>query len=952
MRNVCKAKYVLFIAVLFVVTFSINLNIVNASNDSTNELKSSYNIKTTNYDSGKNAFRVGVKGWSSGTPYKGVNSASNLNAYCVSMNHTVGFTNGTSTKAKCDKPYTKNFTTPRKIIAGYIVEEINKDNSIKASAVTMMVGNGRDTDKITSPSECSKTKGCDWSKREEYARFVYKVVTLNTYMNNFNVTGSVNFTKVNKNKNTERFGRTNDSDGKVLEEKINNYIKNARSSYQNYKDSSTNSALNFKLTKEIKSKVMKKISSGSSSYYISNEVFAFDSADKLKNGAAVKTSVSTSNNPSGSTISFCTDKNGKSSSCVSAGSVSKGKSYYIKISGSSLEGKSLTVTAKATSSFKYPMLDMYCRAHNTKHQAIGIYGNATKSLSDSKSFNLVIPEANSQLIEVAKVDTDGNSLSGAEFQLLVNGKATNWTSTDKESGKFYFKKLDSEMNFSNTKFSLKETSSPNGYSLIGTELPITFGTSGTIYYLQTDDKEETITEEQYNAGYGCKVTTVTTDQDGASSTNYEIKPLDINSSCDGYVSSTGGTTGGTDTDTGSSSETNSESQTPSGDNSGQETGTPSKPTVTTTAEKTCYANADFANNNGTPIDEKYCGSKISLTSNGNYYYVEVKDELTKVKISKVDATGNEEVPGASLKICSKSECDSKKDQCTPAKTNGNTSMEWSSGLSPKEWDGLPTGGYCVVEKVPPLGYKKATTLTYFNVANDGTVTSGNTKATDDTIVIKNSLNEVTISKTDIATTKELPGATLSICEASIRGDDIPEDDGSSENPETITDTDNKTEKVTDDSEASSNNPDDYELVTDDVGDCVPVVLQDGSGDATWTSTDQPHTIKGLPSGTYYLVEKTAPNGYSTAESILFRMNDDGVLTDVKGNTLANNKIEMKDAPIKEVKTGQVRIVAVILICVGAAGAGAYYYFKTNAVAAGVGQVRRKIRKIKGRKLHK
>lgn len=950
MKNVCEAKYVLFIAVLFAVTFSINLNIVNASNDSTNELKSSYNIKTTNYDSGKNAFRVGVKGWSSGTPYKGVNSASNLNAYCVSMNHTVGFTNGTSTKAKCDDAYTKNFTTARKITAGYIVEEINKDNSIKASDVTMMVGNGSNTDKITSQSECSKAKGCDWSKREEYARFVYKVVTLNTYMNKFNVTGSVNFTKVNK--STERFGRTNDSDGKALEEKINNYIEKARSSYQNYKDSSTKSALNFKIT-EPASKVMHKISSGSSSYYISNNAFSFSASDKLKNGAAVKTSVSTSNNPSGSTISFCTDKNGKN--CVSVGSVSKGKSYYIKISGSSLEGKSLTVTAKATSSFKYPMLDMYCRAKNTKHQAIGIYGNATKSLSDSKSFNLVIPKANSQLIEVAKVDTDGNSLSGAEFQLLVNGKATNWTSTDKESGKFYFEKLDSEMNFSNTKFSLKETSSPNGYSLIGTELPITFGTSGTIYYLQTDAEDEKITEEQYNAVYGCKVTTVTKNQDGTSSTNSEIKSLDTNLTCDEYVSSTDDTTEGSDTDAGSSSGTGSDSQTSSGDDSGQEPGTPSKPTVTTTAEKTCYANADLANNKGTSIDEKYCGSKYSITSNGNYYYVEVKDELTKVKISKVDATSNEEVPGASLKICSKSECDSKKDQCTPAKTNGNTSMEWTSGLSPREWDGLPTGGYCVVEKVPPLGYKKATTLTYFNVANDGTVTSGNTEATDDTIVIKNSLNEVTISKTDIATTKELPGATLSICEASIRGDDIPEDDGSSETTETTTDTTdtlNTTETTTNDSEASSNNPGDYELVTDDAGDCVPVVLQDGSGDATWVSTNEPHKISGLPSGTYYLVEKTAPNGYTTAESILFRMTDDGVLTDVAGNVLAGNKIEMRDMPVVEVKTGQVKIVAVILICIGAAGAGAYYYFKTNTVAAGVGQVRRKIRKIKGRKLHK
>ena len=54
----------------------------------------------------------------------------------------------------------------------------------------------------------------------------------------------------------------------------------------------------------------------------------------------------------------------------------------------------------------------------------------------------------------------------------------------------------------------------------------------------------------------------------------------------------------------------------------------------------------------------------------------------------------------------------------------------------------------------------------------------------------------------------------------------------------------------------------------------------------WVSTDTPRIIKGLPAGTYSLVEITAPEGYTkTEESITFTIDENGV---VSGDTVMYN----------------------------------------------------------------
>ena len=91
---------------------------------------------------------------------------------------------------------------------------------------------------------------------------------------------------------------------------------------------------------------------------------------------------------------------------------------------------------------------------------------------------------------------------------------------------------------------------------------------------------------------------------------------------------------------------------------------------------------------------------------------------------------------------------------------------------------------------------------------------------DATVIMRDDITKVQISKVDIATGKELPGA---------------------------------------------------ELVIKDT---------DGNTVAQWVSEDKPHYIEKLPAGDYTLTEITAPNGYQLAESIAFTVLPTGELQTV------------------------------------------------------------------------
>lgn len=171
-----------------------------------------------------------------------------------------------------------------------------------------------------------------------------------------------------------------------------------------------------------------------------------------------------------------------------------------------------------------------------------------------------------------------------------------------------------------------------------------------------------------------------------------------------------------------------------------------------------------------------------------------------------------------------------------------------------EFKYVQQGQIAFAEFEPAAGYVSDRTPGYVEIGTNGqasnTTVEGNitlpeTPATDTGIidldmVFADDLTKLYISKKDITTSDELPGNTLSVYEY--------ESDGTSD-----------------------------EVMDSDYGDLVE----------SWVSADEPHYMELLPQGTYILKEEQAVDGYTVAESIIFRLNDTGV----EQHVLMNNEHE-------------------------------------------------------------
>ncbi len=191
--------------------------------------------------------------------------------------------------------------------------------------------------------------------------------------------------------------------------------------------------------------------------------------------------------------------------------------------------------------------------------------------------------------------------------------------------------------------------------------------------------------------------------------------------------------------------------------------------------------------------------EFTVSFDGSVDKVHMVDDTTKVHITKTDITGDKELEGAKLQVIDE---------------DGNVVDEWISTTEEHIIEGKLTAGkeYTLHEEISPDGYVVANDIT-FTVCEDGYV---------DVVVMKDDTTKVRISKRDITTDEELPGAKLIIID------------------------------------------------------------EDGNTVEEWVSTSEAHYIEGklIVGKTYTLREITAPDGYEIANDIQFKVNEDGSVTEV------------------------------------------------------------------------
>ena len=265
---------------------------------------------------------------------------------------------------------------------------------------------------------------------------------------------------------------------------------------------------------------------------------------------------------------------------------------------------------------------------------------------------------------------------------------------------------------------------------------------------------------------------------------------------------------------------------------------------------------------------------------------DANDELNlvnkQVKVTKTDLTGEKEVEGAQLSVVEKD--------------TGKTADTWTSGKEPHPVSGLEVGKtYILTETRPADGYVTAESIE-FTVEDD---------FKSELHQMKDAPTKLEISKEDITTSKELPGAQLVIKDS--EGNEI-EKWTSSDKPHyiemlpigtyTLTETappalymkaEDVQFEVKDTAEIQKvvmlDKPTTIvihkkDIVDGEKGEELPgakLEVRDSTGKVidSWTSGTTPHEIAYLTPGAYTLTEVTAPSGYEVAENVSFSVADNG-----------------------------------------------------------------------------
>ena len=295
---------------------------------------------------------------------------------------------------------------------------------------------------------------------------------------------------------------------------------------------------------------------------------------------------------------------------------------------------------------------------------------------------------------------------------------------------------------------------------------------------------------------------------------------------------------------------------------------------------------------------------------------------TKVNVSKIDITTNEELPGATLVV---------KD------SKGKVVDKWVSTNEVHVIENLEPGKYTLTETIAPDGYVLSTETITFEVKADGSVTE---------VVMKNEMITTEISKIDVTTKQELPGATLVVKDS--KGNVVDEWVSTTEvhiikglkvGKYTLTETiapegyilsteiiifevknDGTVTKVVMENKPKDKTPiyiskQDFTTKEELPGAHLELKNEKGELVEAWVSTDVPHMIEELEPGKYFLTETIAPEGYElSTETVEFIVKEDGT---VDGVIVMYNEVETIEVPpTASFKTITSSLIGIIVIGLG------------------------------------
>ena len=287
----------------------------------------------------------------------------------------------------------------------------------------------------------------------------------------------------------------------------------------------------------------------------------------------------------------------------------------------------------------------------------------------------------------------------------------------------------------------------------------------------------------------------------------------------------------------------------------------------------------------------------------------MKDDVTKVSISKKAMTGSDELAGAELKLYYVTQND-----------QGEVTLEvdaWTSGTEAHVIEGalIAGGTYKLVEITAPDGYQVAESIT-FTIDKTGKVLVNGEDVNGQVTMYDAALGDVVISKRAVNGTEELEGASLKITDAdgktvaewvseqtpktiqldagtyTLTEETAPDGYTVAESIEFVVDAAGKVTINGEDVNGTVLMEDDTTKVTiskkDITGDNeIPgatLQIKDENGDVVeeWTSSDKPHEINGklIAGKEYTLHEEHAPDGYAYSEDVKFTVDETGKVTEV------------------------------------------------------------------------